>query len=754
MHSDDNDDDDFDEDVTQPGGLAVVPPPAPDDVGDPAMQESYVRAAVHRDRSPGAVLAVCHPLRMHKVPRGLFEALESEGFSVHVVETLPDRVASVQRIRDALQTLGAEDRPLDILLFSGDGSLDHHVLVAAFAAFYPDLVAQREGEISATEPSEEEWARLDPEVRSVLSPLPDGAGLEPDEATIHRLWVLRATVDKLLRRGKGLARVAVKTEMSLSDPVLRLAILAAVLPTRVHLRAHGFDLAELATASREQAFQGLYPFVRSIACYPAGTAADNALYAGIPGWTYAQWAGWLGMAPVLEGLRRRWEERSVRRFLDAFLQGIVVPARFSMVAFDGDWQVLSSHAVGGPAGGRFFSADLESKTSGLLGYLARIPSVVLGEGLFGSTVVRVRAVGPEGETRLETEGRLVEGLFTNRAFIAGVGSVPSTNPTSFAGSSSLVLGPPLWYRDGDGRLVADLSGLMSFVESITKGVLGRALHLLGLGAGRLAGGGRFAFATPENQITLMEGEAVHIDYLDLDRRPRFVPAQVSGDPFQTTTLTVRVAWGPLPLLAAPGSLLLAAAQRALTRLRHLQSWDLQTVYIGGVPFYRHRVGEGPSDVLPPPPRTLPGRLDRALRVLVRRWERAGLGSFVDTSEQGLAVRRVRQAHNSDHTAHVVLLRDRGTLLVRQIRRTRNQEILEGRTTYRVGWGGWIIHDRQVRCFRDDDPAVIVEEEHYFRDADGLRLEAPGFFPFVDGSGGARPLPDVKEADVDPEAEAR
>ena len=742
-------DSDDDDDVTQPGGLTTVPPPSPDALSDPSVLESTVRSAVHRDRSPGTLLAVCHPLRMYKVPRGLLDAIAQAGWRVDVVETRPERTVSIRSIRDAMIEASG-DGPLDIMVFSGDGSLDHHVLVAAFWAFYPELVTERRGVIEVTPPSREELAGL-PEVylRAFLSPLPQGSTLEPDDATIQRLWVLRARIAPLLRRGAAPWRIARRADLPEADPRLRLAVIAALLPHRVTLRPHGFDLAGLAAASREVAFQGLYPFVRSIAVYPAGTAADNALYAGVPGWTYAQGAKWMA-AGWLDALRRRWEARARRRFLDYFLDGIVVPARFSVVAFDGDWQVLSSHAAGGPAGGKFFSADLERKTGGLLGYLARIPSVILGEGIFGSTVVRVRAVAVDGSTRIETQGRLVEGLYTNRAFIAGVGSVPSTNPTSFAGASSLVLGPPLWYRNAEGRAVFDPSGLLSFVEAIGKGIVGRALHLVGIGAGRLASGGRFTFASPENQITLTEGESVDITFLDRDGKPRFVPTQVSGDPFQATTMTVRVAWGPLPLLAAPDSLLLAAAQRALTRLRHLQSWNLQTVHIGGVPFYRHRVGdEALPEGLPPPPMTLPRRLEVAQRMLLHRWSRLGVGPFIDTTEQGLALgRRVRHAHNSDQTAHLVLLRERGTLLVRLVRRTRSATILEGRALYRSGWGGWIIHDVQVRCWDDGQTTPrILQEEHYFQDADGFRLEAPGFFPYVEGQGGQTELPEVDDEEV-------
>ncbi len=716
-------------------GLAAAPPPGPGALVDPAVLEGYVRAALHRDRQPGALLAICHPLRMYKVPRGLLDALRDAGFEVEVVETLADRVQSVTQIRDAMLRLAETERPLDVVVFSGDGSLDHHVLVAAFWAFYPDLVRYREGEVTIESPTPIELAALPAAYRSAyVEPLPDGDGLEPDEPTIFKIWALRRRIGGGLDRERAPWRIARRAGLPKGDRLLKLAAFAALLPHRARLRAHGFDLSGLAATTQEHTFQGLYPFIRSISVYPAGTAADNALYAGVPSWTYAQASRVLTKIPWLDGLRRWWEERSTRRFVDFFTRGVVVPARFSVVALDGDWQVISSHAAGGPGGGRFFAADLESKTGGLLGYLARIPEVVVTEGLLGATRVRVRAKGVDGETKVATEARLVEGLYTNRAFIAGVGSVPSTNPTSFAGQSSLVLGPPIVYRDDSDRLTVNFSGLFSFFEAIGKGVLGRGLHLLGIGAGRLAGGGRFAFAAPEHQITLTEGEAVEMAFFDLKRRPRFVPTQVSGDPFQTATMNIRVAWGPLPMLAAPDSLLLAAAQRALTRLRHLQSWNLQTVYIGGVPFFRHRVGPAriAESGLLGPPLTLPWRLDRAQSQLLSRWSRQHSSEFVDTTEQGVSLgRNGRQAHTSDQTAHLVILRERGSLLVRQVRRDLDSPLIfEARTTYRSGWGGWLIHNHEVRCWDGQDAPRILQEEHYFQDADGFLLEAPGFFPFI------------------------
>ena len=219
----------------------------------------------------------------------MVDALEARGFEVHQIETQSDRVASVRAIRDQLLALHDPDIPLDVIAFAGDGGLDHHVLVAAFLAFQPSLVVERPGEVSVAPLPEDELAALDAWlVEHFLSPLPTGEGLEATEANVKRLWVLRAEVEAALQRGVAPSALAERLDRSTDDPVLRFAVLAAVLPHRVRIRAHGFDLKGLATADREQAFQGLYPYVRSITAYPAGTAADNALYAGIPGWGFAQ----------------------------------------------------------------------------------------------------------------------------------------------------------------------------------------------------------------------------------------------------------------------------------------------------------------------------------------------------------------------------------------------------------------------------------------------------------------------------------
>jgi hypothetical protein len=721
------------------GAFADAPPP-PDGPAAaraaPDQLEGTVRAAMHADRGPGTVVAVCHPLRMYKVPDGLLEALRARGDVVHVVQTLPDRVASVTGIRDALLKAAAEGRPLDLLVFSGDGSLDHHVLVAAFWAFCPELVRLHDGEVRVEPPSPEERAAVPAALRAAFfDPLPAADALPATEAAVMSFWVLRGRISAAVRAGRRPSAIARAAGRPVADPLLRLAVLATLLPHRVRARARGFDLSGLAEASREATFHGLYPFLRSIAVYPAGTAADNALYAGIPGYAYAQFAKVL-RRPGLGWLRRAWGDRTRARFLKAFTQGVVVPARFAVVAFDGDWTALCSHAAGGPGGGSFFAPDLEHKTGGLWGYLARIPSVVWGEALFGSTAIRVTTRAAGGDVLQRSEGRMVEALYTNRAFIAGVGGVPSTNPTSFAGQSSLVLAPPLVYRDGDGRIALDASGVLTFAEAIGKGLLGRLMHGLGLGVGRLAGGGRFAMAAPEHQVTLQEGESVELEFLGADargpeRRRRAVATQISGDPYQAWRMQVRVAWGPLPLLASPGSLLMAAAQRALARLRVARSWRLQTVFIGGLPWFRHEARAGGEDTgLFTPPLTLPTRLTAAQRRLRQLWEGSGVGPFIDTTEQGVALgRRGRYAHNSDHTAHLALLRDGGGLLVRQVRH-HNGHIYEGRASYRALLGAWVVHEVQVRRSDPGEAPVIVQEERYFRDAEAFLVEAPAFFPFL------------------------
>ena len=721
-------------------GLVAAPPPAAQLT--PQQLESYVRSAMHQDRRPGNVLVVRHPLRMYKVPRGLLGGLKQAGFHVEVVDTHPDRVLSVRRIRDTLLELGAEDKPLDIVVIAGDGSLDHHVLVAAFWAFYPDMVVERQGEV-VCDPTEEDLAALHPAYREAFcSPVPDGDAIEATQDVITELWQIRDRLVGALRNKRSVGRIVRRSGRDASDPMLRVAVLAALLPHRVTLRAHGFDLAGLAKATKERTFQGLYPFVRSIAAYPAGTAADNAVFAGVPGWGYAQLAGWLAKIGPLEGWRTRWEAGLTARFLEFFTQrSVVVPARFSVVAFDGSWQVISSHAAGGPAAGHFFSADLGRKTAGMVGYLARIPRVVIQEGLFGSTEVRITTRDAAGAVTAQYAEQMAEGLYTNRTFIAGVGSVPSTNPTSFAGQSSLMIVPPIVGRNKLGRRQLNLRGIGAFAESILKGVLARVMHQVGLGVGRMAGGGKLSLARPEHQLTIKEGEELAMTYLwHNDKAPRFVPTQVSGDPFQAWSTAVRVAWGPLPLLAHEDSLLLGAARRSLAHLRVEQTYRLRGVNIGGLYYFRHRTGPEWTPAftqrtgLVQPPRHLRRSLAHSQRTLIEQWQLLGTGEFVDTSESGLQLgRRGRYAHNNDHTAHLVVLKERrGTLLVRQVRSDASGEIYESRAWYRAFGPAFIIHRSETRRWRHGDVPTIEQEEHFFRSAEAFQQEAPTFFPFGTG----------------------
>ncbi len=749
--------------------LATAPPPGPGN--KPTEIAAYVRSAMHQDRKPGNVLVVLHPLRAWKLPRGLFSALRAAGYHLEIVETHPDRVQSVTRIRDAflrLRPVGpaageqpavgnpaeaprSEVLPLDVLVVSGDGSLDHHVLVAAFWAFCPDLVRYRDGALTVTDAA---YDQLPPTVRAAFfDPRPAEFRLEADEATVKSAWVLRARLEGALRANKSPSAILKLTGKESNDPLLQLALLMHFAPEHTTVRPHGFDLAGLAAASQERGFQGLYPFIRSIACYPAGTAADNALYAGVPGWTYAQAARIFLKLPFLDGLRQSMEARAIKAFLAYFTaESVVVPARFSLVSFAGDWQLISTHAAGGPAGGGFFSADLERKTGGLLGYLARIPQVLWNEAVFGNTRVRLRAYTEDDEVKAAYDGAMAEGLYTNRTFIAGVGSVPSTNPTSFAGRSTLMVLSPLFRKNSKGRRVIDIRGVGTFFEGIAKGLLGRGLHLLGFSVGTLAGGGKFASSLPDNQITLQEGESVDLTFQTRSGEAKVVAVQVSGDPLQTWRLGIRVAWGPIPLLARRSSLLLAAARRTLSDLRIEQSFHLQTRYIGGLRYFRHLVGQdwtpefATQTGLVNPPRSLPWLMASAQRTLLQRWKAAGGGEFVDTSNPGwgLVGNHGRYAHSDDQRRHLILVQeDRTTLLARQVQVGADGTVYENRTTYRAFGPVWIIHQGQTRATPPGEAPRLLQEEHYFRTAEAVQHLAPTFFG-VDQAGAA---PDATAPDA-------
>ncbi|MGW8323030.1 MAG: hypothetical protein ACWGSD_15890, partial [Thermodesulfobacteriota bacterium] len=573
--------------------IAAPPPLAPYPDLTPDQLEFYVRAAIHQDRKPGNLLMVGHPGRLYRFPRNLPDALAQAGFTVSQVFTETDRIRSVEKIRDALHALSEKHEPLDVLVVSGDGTLDHHVLVAAFWAFYPDLVKFRPGSIDCSAVRNEHLESLRPSYRSAFfKNLPDPSSIDPNEDNIKEIWLLRSNLASALQKQKPVSTILKRARRKREDPLLRTAILSALWPEKVVLRPHGFDLSGLADATRERAFQGLYPFVRCFCTYPAGTAVDNAVFAGVPGWGYGVLAGLLVKFRLFNPLRRLLEKRLTKSFVRYFLnESVVVPARISVVGFDGEWQRISSHAAGGPAAGRFFSADLTSKTRGLLGYLKRTPRVIFQEGIFGSTIVRVRALLASGDEKSFTEAHISEALFTNRTFIAGVGSVPTTNPTSFAGQSSLLVLPPIWSKSRNAHHVLNIRTLLVFVEAITKGVLARTLHFCKLGVGTLAGGGKFTFLRPEHQVAIKEGESIEIDYMTMEGRPRAIAIQVSGDPFQAYRMCIRTAWGPVPLLARNNSLLLAAVRRSMADLRLQQSFRLSRVYIGGLRYFCHHIGE-------------------------------------------------------------------------------------------------------------------------------------------------------------------
>jgi hypothetical protein len=725
--------------------LSAPPPPAPPQDLSPEQLELYIRSAMHQDRSPGVLVAVCHPLRMYKVPRGLFAAIEKAGWEVRRVDTQPDRVESVAHIRDALRDAASLGKPLDLMVVSGDGTLDHHVLLAAFWAFFPDLVTQVPGSIDTSAVTGADLASIPTKLRDAfLDPLPTGKDLQPTPETITDIWLLRHELEPSLRKGSSPERIERKAHRQRSDSLLRVAVLASLLPHRVVLQPPGFDIAGLAQANQERAFQGLYPYIRSICCFPAGTAADNAVFSGVPGWVYAQFSGLLTKFAWLDGIRREAERRVIRRFMRFYTKrSVVVPARISLVAFDGRWQAISSHAAGGPGAGRFFTADLTSKTNGMLGYLIRIPRVLIQEGFFGSTVVRVVSRYADGRLKSFTEAQLAEGLYTNRAFIAGVGTIPTTGATSLAGQSSLALVTPMWSRGHGGTPRGfNFRGLGAFWEAIAKGTLARALHLFGLGVGKMAGGGRFTFLLPEHQVAIKEGEEIEVDYLTFGGRPRGIPIQVSGDPFQAWKLNIRSAWSPIPMLGEARSLLLATTRAVMTDLRLQQSYDLRVEYIGGVHYFWHHLGEewgeefGARTGLVKPPLWLPITVALVQRRLVKAWSEAGAGEFVDTSQDGLSLgRRGRYAHNNDQSAHLVVLREpRSSLLVRQIRRSPiDGQVYESRARYRRVGASYIIYESSTVAWQNDQPPVIVQEDHWFRSAQDFQQAAPAFFPLLDGA---------------------
>ena len=724
-----------------PSLLAVPPPVALPDL-PPDQIEFYLRGAIHQDRTPGNVLLICHPGKLYKFPRTLPDALREAGFNVTKIDTEPNRVRSAEKIRNALLVLSRERAPLDVIVVSGDGTLDHHVLIAAFWAFYPELVRYRPGTIDCSSIRGEDLAGLPASYRlTFFKTLPEGGSLEASEETIKEIWLLRSRLEGLLRRHRPVAAVVKLARRRPNDLLLRTAILGTLFPEKVTLRPHGFDLSGLASAPQEKMFRGLYPFIRCISTYPAGTAADNAVFAGVPGWSYGLVAGLLTRSRLFSPLRRWLEDNVTQAFLRYFIHGsVVVPARISVVGLDGDWQRISSHVAGGPAAGHFFSADLTSKTKSLFGYLKRIPRVIIKEGFFGSTIVRIRSRFASGVTKSFTEAQISEALYTNRTFIAGVGSVPTTNPTSFAGQSSLCVVPPIWYRNRKGYSSLNLRGLGVLFEAMSKGVLARILHMSGLGVGTLAGSGKFSSLLPEHQVAIKEGESIEIDYLTMEQRPRAIAIQVSGDPFQAYRMTLRTVWGPIPLLGERNSLLLAATRRSLADLHLQQTYRLERVYIGGVRYFRHHIGEdwvpafAARTGLVQPPNHLPRNLPLVQRMLLDAWQQAGAGDFVDTTQAGLALwRQGRHAHNNDQSAHLVILREpQGTLLVRQVR-TKNDthgKIHELRARYRAVGASYIIYHSQTVVWHEDQYPQILQEDHFFKSAEAFQQDAPAFFPVL------------------------
>lgn len=721
--------------------VSSAPPPSAADMS-PDQVEFYVRSAMHQDRSPGQLLVVMHPAKRFKVPRGLFAVLRDKGFGVTEVETQADRIASVTGIRDALLAASQLEGPLDLLVVSGDGSLDHHVLIAAYWAFFPDLVQRREGCIDVSGVSEADLASLPRDYRQTFFAQPvDCSSLDPSDATLIEIWLLRMRLESALRKGKAANKIAKKAKRAVDDPLLRVAILATLFPDKVCLRAHGFDLSALVAASQQQTFQGLYPYIRAIAAYPAGTAADNAVFAGVPGWGFASRAKILTRWRFLGWWRRRAERKLIAAFVRYFTSdSVVVPARVSFVGFDGAWQRISSHAAGGPGAGRFFAADFVSKTKGMLGYLMRIPSAIINEGVFGSTLVRLRALDTVGREKIFAEQHLVEGLYTNRTFIGGVGSVPTTDPTSFAGQSSLCILPTIWAMDKKGRRGLNLRGLGVFFEAIFKGVFARILHLSGFGVGRLAGGGKLFSLLPEQQVAIKEGEQIEIEYMHLNGQPRACTVHVSGDPFHAQRMSIRVAWGPIPLLADTHSLLLAATRRSLANVRVQKSFKLRGVYIGGDYHFHHHLGDEWDDEfstlsgLLRPRLHLPRALPAAQKSMIDAWQKAGAGEFLDTTASGLSLwRRGRYAHNNDQSAHLIMVRDSGgSVLVRQVRLLPGEDkrVFENRSTYLLRGPSYIIQRSQTLAWLPGQHPQIVQEDHYFRDTEAFQLEAPSFFPVV------------------------
>ncbi len=745
--------------LTRPGLLDVPVPPVPIPHLDPVQLEPYILAGIHRDLKPGNVLVVLHPAKLYKVPEGLFEDLERAGFGITIQETARDTLASVQAIRDRLLELHAQSPPLDVIVMGGDGTLDQHFLTAAYVAFYPELVRSVPGRMDASGVGREHLERVPERLRDGFALHEQLPEVEPTEENIRTVWLLRSRLQRIKPSKATVRRVLRAVEREPDDPLLRHALLATYCPEAVTLLPDHFDLSGLAEASQADTFRGLYPFLRCVVSYPAGTAADHAVFAGVPGWIYGLAAKWLRRLSWLRPLQRRLGRRARRAFLDYFASsGTVVPARLSVTRVDGHWHRLASHAVGGPASGHFFSGDLTRKAKTVTGYLMRTPKVIYGA--FSSPVVEVESLDASKRRKSWVRGLLAEGLYTNRTFIGGVGSLPTTTPTSFGGESSLVVVPPMVYRDPDTRRwKVTLRPLLTFGEAIAKGVLARAMHLVGLNPGRLAGEGKLFCLQPQYQVAIQEGEEISIRYLDDAGQPRAVAAQISGDPIQACDLGIKVLWGPIPLLAARRSLLLESTRRTLNHLRLQQSYRLERAYIGGVHHFRHTAGPLDRESAPGvtglanPPVYLPLSLKWAQTRLLESWRELGTGEFVDTSAPGLGRRGGGLCcHNNDHSAHLLVLREgRSALLVRQVRRggPAGLDVFETRTRYRRKLGSFAIDQSQTIQHPAEGPPLILMEERYFRDAEEFQQMAPTYFPLLAGSPDSpvlNPLGDASESD--------
>lgn len=710
-------------------------PPIPIAELPPEQLEQYIIAGIHQDRQPGTVLVVLHPRKRIKLPPDLLDGLAERGFTVVVQETKADERESVLGIRDALRSAAA---PLDVIVVGGDGSLDHHFLLAAAAAFYPEHVTEQPGRIAA-DVTAADLARLPRRWVSALGldqPLPE---LTPTTAQVREVWVMRSTIAEGIRRRWSSRRLLARLGAFAEDPLVRAAVLATVAPDRVVVQAPGLDLSGLAAASQEETFRGFYPWIRSVTAYPAGTAADNAVFAGVPGLLLGLTAQRFSGLPLLGRPLLRWlQRRTCAAFLDFFCENsTVVPTRISLISMDDRWQRIGSHAVGGPGSGRLFAGDLESKPRGVVGYVMRLLPAIWREAINSTTQVHVTVRDSRGQPCAEARGGTAEALYTNRTFIAALGSVPTTTPTSFAGESSLVMLPGLVSQRPDGPRDVSLVGLAALIEAATKGITARLLHLVGLSTGRLAGDGRLTSLPPQRQVSLKEGAEVSVRFTDPAGHSRAVPVQISGDPYQASRMRMKVMWGPLPMLAANGSLLHASAQRTLSELRLQGAYKLEATRIGSVRHFWYRTGAmerdeiGQRTGLLAPPLHLPAALRIAGAGLSARWSALGVGPFVDTSAPGLRLRRPQvRLHNNDQTAHVLLLREgRSRLLVRLVRQD-GEQIAEVRARYRRQPGAWIIVESQVMHWSADRTARLVYEERFFRDAGQFQGAAPAFFPLL------------------------